>query len=134
MRLILLIAAATVFVGCRTHSKRTVDQFAFLEIGTPMTVVSNRVGMPDLPYRGQIRWRYSLADGSEMVIIAESEKEPYTFETWRVVFFGQWRGDVALGKASRGVAMSMPPNNRCSQGRGALVVPLRGSRPLARRG
>ena len=97
MRCLFLFAAATLLVvGCRTHSKRTVDQFAFLEIGMPMTVVSNRVGMPDLPYRGQIRWRYSLGDGSEMVIIAEGEKEPYTFETWRVVFFGQYRGDKWL--------------------------------------
>ncbi len=94
--LLLFVAVVLLVVGCRTHSKRTVDQFAFLQIGMPMTVVSNRVGMPDLPYRGQIRWRYSLADGSELVIIAEAEKEPYTFETWRVVCFGQERGDKWL--------------------------------------
>ena len=96
MKLVLLIGFAALVVGCRTQSTRTADQFTFLEIGMPMTVVSNRVGMPDLPYRGQIRWRYSLSDGSEMVVIAEGEKEPYTFETWRVVFFGQSRGDKWL--------------------------------------
>jgi len=87
---ILFVVAVLLVVGCRTHSKRTVDQFAFLEIGMPMTVVSNRVGMPDLPYRGQIRWRYSLADGSEMAIVSDGGD---TFESWRVWWFGQSRGD-----------------------------------------
>jgi len=32
MRLFLLLAVAAVLVGCRTHSQRTVDQFAFLEV------------------------------------------------------------------------------------------------------
>ena len=91
MRLILLLSVAALLVGCRTHSTRTAVQFAFLEVGMPITVVSNRVGTPDLPYSGQIRWRYSLADGSEMAIVAKAEKEPYTFETWRVVWFGQSR-------------------------------------------
>jgi len=91
MRLILLLVVAASLFGCRTRSTRTVGQFAFLEVGMPMTVVRNRVGMPDLRYGGQIRWRYSLADGSEMAIVAEAEREPYTFETWRVVWFGQSR-------------------------------------------
>ena len=91
MRYIILFAAAAfLVVGCRTHSKRTVDQFGFVEIGIPMTVVSNRVGMPDLPYRGQIRWRYSLADDSEMDIVSDGGEN---FESWRVTWFGQRRGD-----------------------------------------
>src|SRR3954468_16246209 len=96
MRRCALLAVVAFVVGCRTGPHRTVDQFAFLEVGMPMTVVSNRVGMPDLPYRGQIRWRYSLADGSEMAVVADAEREPYTFETWRVVWFGQRRGEKWL--------------------------------------
>jgi hypothetical protein len=96
MRYLVVFAAIAALAGCRTPSRRTVDQFAFLEVGMPMTVVSNRVGMPDLPYRGQIRWRYSLSDGSEMAIVAKAEREPYTFETWRVVWFGQRRDDKWL--------------------------------------
>ena len=91
MRLILSIAIGALLVGCRTRSTRIAEQFAFLEVGMPMTVVSNRVGMPDLPYRGQIQWRYSLVDGSEIAVVAKAEREPYTFETWRVVWFGQSR-------------------------------------------
>ena len=71
MRLFILFVAAALLVGCRTHSKRTVDQFAFLEVGMPLNVVTNRVGMPDRGYRGQIRLRYDLADGSEMVIVSD---------------------------------------------------------------
>ena len=94
MRYVILFGvAAFLAVGCRTHSKRTVDQFEFVEIGMPMTVVSNRIGMPDLPYRGQIRWRYRLADGSEMAIVSDGGE---TFENWRVTWFGQWRGDKWL--------------------------------------
>jgi len=96
MRLFLLLAVAAVLVGCRTYSQRTVDQFTFLEVGMPMTVVSNHVGMPDLPYRGQIRWRYALSDGSEMAIVADGGEPDYSFETWRVVWFGQSRGDKWL--------------------------------------
>ena len=92
MRFFILIIAAALLLGCRTHSNRTADQFAFLEIGVPMTVVSNRVGMPDRTYRGLIRWDYGLADGSVISIIARGAEEPYTFETWRVVWFGQARG------------------------------------------
>ncbi len=91
MKLILLFVIGALLVGCRTRSTRTAEQFSFLEVGMPMTVVSNRVGMPDLPHRGQIRWRYSLADGSEIAVVAKAEREPYTFETWRVVWFGQSR-------------------------------------------
>jgi hypothetical protein len=92
MRCVILFVAVTFLaVGCHTHSKRTVEQFDFLELGMSMTVVSNRVGVSELPCRGQIRWRYSLADGSEMFIIARPEREPYTFETWRVVRYGQSR-------------------------------------------
>ena len=80
----------------RTHLKRTVDQFAFVEVGMPMTVVRDRVGMPDLPYRGQIRWRYALADGSEVAIAAEADRPPYSIETWRVIWVGQERDDQWL--------------------------------------
>ena len=94
MKWFVLVAATVVsVVGCHTRGKRTVDEFAFLEIGMPMTVVSNRVGMPDLPYRGQIRWRYGLADGSEMTVVSEGGD---TFESWRVRWFGQTRGDKWL--------------------------------------
>ena len=96
MKYFILLAAAALLAGCRTQSKRTVDQFAFLEVGMPMTVVSNRVGSPDRYIRGQIRWRYDLADGSQMEIVARAEKAPYSFETWRVVWFGQSRGDKWL--------------------------------------
>ena len=96
MRLFSLVVVLVFVVGCRTRPNRTVDQFAFLEVGMPMTVVSNRVGLPDLPYRGQIRWRYGLADGSEMAIAAKAEREPCTFETWRVIWFGRQRGDKWL--------------------------------------
>ena len=92
-------AVASLLVACRahnTHSKRTVEQFSFLEVGMPMTVVSNRVGPPDRGYRGQIRWRYDLADGSEMVITADSGEPDYSFATWRVIWFGQQRGDKWL--------------------------------------
>src|SRR6266498_2726256 len=41
MRLFLLLAIAAVLVGCRTQSKRTADQFAFMEVGMPLTVVTN---------------------------------------------------------------------------------------------
>jgi hypothetical protein len=94
MRLVILLAflALALAVGCRSPSKRTVDQFTFLAIGTPMTVVSNRVGIPDYTYRGVIRWDYNLADGSAMAIVAEGAREPYTFETWQVIWFGQSRG------------------------------------------
>ena len=89
MRLFILFVAAALLAGCRTHGKRTVDQFAFLEVGMPMTVVSNRLGLWDRGYRGQIRWRYDLADGSEMVIVSDGGE---TFEAWRVTWFGQSRG------------------------------------------
>src|SRR4026209_2416136 len=91
MRFILLLGVAALLIGWCIDRTRTAEQFAFLEIGMPMTVVSNRVGMPDLPYRGQIRWRYSLADRSEMVIIAKGSEPDYSFGTWRVVWFGQSR-------------------------------------------
>ena len=89
MRLLMVFAAAVVLVGCRTHPKRTVDQFAFLEVGMPLTAVTNRVGAPDRGYRGQIRLRYDLADGSEMVIVSDGGE---IFENWYVWWFGQSRG------------------------------------------
>lgn len=91
MRLILLFVLGAFLVGCRAHSTRTVGQFDFLKVDMPLTVVSNRVGMPDLPYHGQMRWRYSLADGSEMTIAAKTEGDPYTWQTYRVMWFGQSR-------------------------------------------
>ena len=93
MKLFFLLAVAFVLVGCRTHSKRTADQFAFLEVGMPLSVVTNRVGAPDRGYRGQIRLRYDLADGSEMVVVSDGGD---TFEDWRVWWFGQSRGDKWL--------------------------------------
>src|SRR5438067_944721 len=93
MRLFLLLAVVAVLVGCRTHSKRTADQFSFLEVGMPLSVVTNRVGTPDRGYRGQIRLRYDLADGSEMVIVSDGGA---TFESWRVTWFGQSRGNKWL--------------------------------------
>jgi len=91
MRFILLSVIGAFLVGCGARNARTVEQFDFLKVGMPFTVVSNRVGMPDLPYRGQMRWRYRLADGSEMAVVGESEGEPYTWQTYRVLWFGQSR-------------------------------------------
>ena len=93
MKLVLIFIAMTALVGCRTHSKRVVDQFAFLEVGMPLSVVTNRVGIPDRGYRGQIRLRYDLPDESEMVIVSDGGE---TFEEWRVWWFGQSRGDKWL--------------------------------------
>ena len=90
MKPLILLAATAMLVGCRTHSTRTLDQFAFLEVGTPLTVVTNRLGLPDLCPRGQIRLHYRLADGSEMVIVSDGGSEFY--EAWRVSWFGQRRG------------------------------------------
>ena len=93
MKLFLLLAVAAVLVGCRMHSMRTADQFAFLEVGMPLSVVTNRVGTPDRSYRGQIRLAYDLADGSEMNIVSDGGE---TRESWRVTWFGQRRGDKWL--------------------------------------
>ena len=105
MRLILLLGVAAFLVGCRTHSTRTADQFAFLEVGMPMTVVSNRVGLPDLPYRGQIRWRYSLADGSEMAIVAEPRESLTRLKR------GESSGSVSREMVS-GCGLSLPTPHR----------------------
>jgi len=91
MRLILLFVIGAFLVGCGARSTRTVAQFDFLKVDMPFTVVSNRVGMPDLPYRGQLRWRYSLADGSEMAIAGKPDGDAYTWQTCRVMWFGQSR-------------------------------------------
>jgi hypothetical protein len=80
----------TALLGCSTQSKGTIDQFAFLEVGMPSSVVANRVGIPDRGYREQIRLRYDLADGSEMVIVS------YGGATSRLVVWSEpWR-QVAL--------------------------------------
>jgi hypothetical protein len=96
MKYFILLLAVFSFIGCRSHSNRTVDQFAFLELGMPIDVVTNRVGQPDRGYRGQYRLRYDLADGSEMVVTLH-HKEGYSSDLsspdfWRVYWFGQWRG------------------------------------------
>lgn len=88
MRLLQLFAIAGFLVGCRSHIKRTVEQFSFVDVGMPLSLVTNRVGAPDRGYRGQIRLRYDLADGSEMVIVSEGGE---SFEKWRVWWFGQSR-------------------------------------------
>jgi hypothetical protein len=89
MRFLFLLTTPAMLVGCRTNSARTADQFAFLEVGIPLTFVTNRVGMPDLCPRGQIRLQYKLADGSEMVIVSDGGE---IREDWRVAWFGQRRG------------------------------------------
>lgn len=90
MKLHILLAVTAVVVGCSTRITRTPDQFSFLEIGTPLSVVTNRLGQPDRFPRGQIRLEYDLADGSEMVIVSKGGSE--VFADWRIAWFGQRRG------------------------------------------
>jgi len=90
MRLFIPFLGAALLVGCRTHSKRTANQFAFLEVGMPLSVVTDRVGKPDRTYWGQIRLGYFLADGSVMDIVSDGGEEGR--ENWRVTWFGQRRG------------------------------------------
>jgi hypothetical protein len=48
---------------------RTVEDFAFLQVGTSMHEVTNRVGVPDrMGGRGAMRWEYDLHDGSQMLL------------------------------------------------------------------
>jgi len=96
MKYFILLFAMFSFVGCRPHSKRTVDQFAFLELGMPIDVVTNRVGQPDRVYRGYCRIGYYLSDGSELSVAfhhkAEYSPDLSSPDFWRVWWFGQWRG------------------------------------------
>jgi hypothetical protein len=88
-KLILLVVGITL-VGCKPHSKRTVDQFKFVELWMSVNDITNRVGQPDRGYRGQYRLRYDLADGTEMVIAAHYVEE-YEPDAQRVYWFGQSR-------------------------------------------
>ena len=91
MKLLILFIVGVAMVGCKQHSKRTVDQFKFLELWMPVNDVTNRLGQPDRGYRGQYRLRYDLADGTEMVITGHYVEE-YAPNTERVYWFGQRRG------------------------------------------
>src|SRR6266481_885037 len=90
MKLFILFIVGVALVGCKPHSKRTLDQFKFLELWMSVNDVTNRVGQPDRGYRGQHRLRYDLADGTEMVIAAHSVEE-YAPDAQRVYWFGQSR-------------------------------------------
>ena len=90
MKLIILFIVGVALVGCKPHSKRTVDQFKFLELWMSVNDITNRVGQPDREYRGQYRLRYDLADGTEMVIAAHYVEE-YAPDAQPVYWFGQSR-------------------------------------------
>jgi hypothetical protein len=90
MNLFILFIVGVALVGCKPHSKRTVDQFKFLELWMSVNEITNRVGQPDRGYRGQYRLRYDLADGTEMVIAANYVEE-YAPDVQRVYWFGQSR-------------------------------------------
>jgi hypothetical protein len=96
MRLVsryLVVAVVAVLVGCQQqHAGRSVRQFEFLQPGMAITDVTNRVGSPDRESgSGQVRWEYDLADGSQMVITPEFT-DYKSLSTWRVAYFGQYRG------------------------------------------
>jgi hypothetical protein len=90
MKLLIFFIVGVALVGCKPHSKRTVDQFKFLELWMSVNDVTNRLGQPDRGYRGQYRLRYDLADGTEMVIAAHYVEE-YAPDAQRVYWFGQSR-------------------------------------------
>ena len=90
MKLLVLFIVAVALVGCKPYSKRTVDQFKFLELWMSVSDITNQVGLPDRGYRGQYRLRYDLADGTEMVIAAHYVEE-YAPDAQRVYWFGQSR-------------------------------------------
>ena len=90
MKLLISFIVGVALVGCKPHSKRTVDQCKFLELWMSVNDITNRVGQPDRGYRGQYRLRYDLADGTEMVIAAHYVEE-YAPDAQRVYWFGQSR-------------------------------------------
>jgi hypothetical protein len=92
MKPITLLFATAVLVGCRTQHTRSTTQFDFLQGGMAMTVVTNRVGLPDRELgSGQLRWEYDLADGSQLVILPQIG-DYQDLATWQVAWFGQRRG------------------------------------------
>ncbi len=90
MKLIIFFIVGVALFGCKSHSKRTADQFNFLELWMSVNDITNRVGPPDRGYRGQYRLRYDLADGTEIVIAANYVEE-YAPDVQRVYWFGQSR-------------------------------------------
>jgi hypothetical protein len=102
MRVFVLFIVSVLLAGCQPRTSRTVEQFSFLELGMPVSVVTNRVGQPDRSYRGQYRLRYDLADGTEMVVAAHYVRE-FEPDAQRVFWFGQSReGDWLWVKQMQG--------------------------------
>lgn len=73
----LATTAAMTLAGCAAQqaSMRTAEDFAFLQAGTSMHEVTNRVGVPDrLGGRGVQRWEYDLWDGSQILIFPDGSR------------------------------------------------------------
>ena len=90
-----LILAGVVLFGWLPQP-RTAAQFDFLQGGTAITTVTERVGRPDRELgSGQLRWEYDLADGTQLVIVPRiGHYEDQT--TWQVAWWGQRRGTSYL--------------------------------------
>jgi len=96
MKAWLVFGAVVVLAGCQRPAGRTVGQLQFLQPGTAITEVTNRVGQPDLEVGyGQVNWVYKLADGSQLVIVPQFTD--YTnLSTWHVAYFSLYRGTNRL--------------------------------------
>lgn len=104
--------------------RRTVDQFAFLEVGMPLTTVKDRVGWPDFQIRGLGGWGYKLADGSDIIIaIMRAQKPPYSYETWRIAWLGQSRNNEWLWRTPFDLAQAGQKPNKEVQPTPLRVVP-----------